>query len=196
MSAKSKSEKKKSAEIEIVHVKVGKRKIFIKWTVDKKTRTIEEDDEPLPSFRAAFTALSELVGTICHFPAKYCDVSGLRVTEMHVGTKGGVQTGALTARKDLDDASKEFAFTTPERLLEMPTEEGAYSPPLKKEDAGLILDAINEAKLYVCGDRSQTQIQFDDEDGDEAGGGDKKQGELIPIGDEAAGKPVVAKGKK
>lgn len=194
MAKKDKSASKNSTSIEIVHVKLTRKTVFIKWTQGENERTLNERDEPLPSFRRAFEALPELVGTICHLPASWSD-TGLRVTELHVGMKGGVNTGSLTARKDLDDASKEFAFTTPERLLEMPTEEGAYSPPLSKDGAGLILDAINEAKLYVRGDRSQTQIQFDDGKDDEDGDEDDGEGSL-PLGDEATGKPVKARGAK
>lgn len=196
MSKEKKPAPKKSTAIEIVHVKLTRKTVFIKWTQGENERTLNERDEPLPSFRAAFSALPSLVGTVCHFPAKWTD-EGVRVTELHVGTKGGVATASLTARKDLDDASKEFAFTTPERLLEMPTEEGAYSPPLCKDDAALILDAISEAKLYVRGDRSQTQIQFDDgKDDDEAEGGEGDQTGDLPLGENATGKVVKPKGDK
>lgn len=196
MAKKSASASRKSTAIEIVRVKINRKTVFIKWIVGENERTLNERDEPLPSFRQAFESLAALVGTICHFPAKYCD-TGLRVTELHVGTKGGVATASLTANKDLDDASKQFTFTTPERLLEMPTEEGAYSPPLDKEHAALVEEAIEQAKAYVRGDRSQTQIQFesaDDDDGDESGDGDEKQPGL-PLEEGASGKNV-ARGKK
>lgn len=191
--AKKKPASPKNGAIEIAYVKVTRKRICIKWTVGENERSLAERDEPLPSFRKAFDALTPLVGTICHFPAKYSD-TGLRVTELHIGNKGGVSTASLTARKDLDDARKEFAFTTPERLLENPTEEGAYSPPLDTDSAGLVLDAISEAKMYVNGKRSQGEIQFDDgnDDDDEDGEGDDDAPSL-PLGEGASGKDVEKK---
>lgn len=179
MAKKNKPKSEKSGAVEIVFVKVTRKRICIKWRVGENERSLGERDEPLPSFRRAFEALTPIVGTICHFPAKYSE-TGLRVTELHIGSKGGVETAALTARKDLDDASKEFSFTTPERLMENPTEEGAYSPPLNKEDAGLIADAVREAKKYISGQRSQSEIVWekaDDDDGDDDAGAedDKNQ---------------------
>jgi len=127
-------------------------------------------------------------GTICHLGANYVK-SGLRVVKLDVGEKGGAPTVALHCRKDIDDAAKEFAFKTPERLLAHPTQEGKYTPPLPKDDVALVEEMIEQAKQYVFGNRAQGEIQFDgDEDEDD---GDGKEGEELPFApttDKAAAK--------
>jgi hypothetical protein len=151
----------KPREIEIASVKRTRKSIVIEWRQGDGNYRIDERDNPLPTFGAAMDALTPLVSTICHFPKSYAE-NGLRVTGFDLGTKGGAVTVALRVRKDLDDASKEFAFVTPERLLEQPTEEGSYTPPLGIEASALVAEAIAEAKKYVKGDRAQGQIEFDD----------------------------------
>ncbi len=176
MSAKKRSQKDNAAPpaekpkaIEIISVKRGRRNIVIHYAKGDAKFELDERDNPLESFYAAFDALAPVVGTIAHLGANYYK-TGLRVIKMDMGTKGGAATVALHARKDIDDAAKEFAFKTPERLLSHPTEEGKYTPPLPKADVGLVEEMIEQAKAYVRGERSQGEISFagdKDEDADE-----------------------------
>jgi hypothetical protein len=167
-SSEPKPEKPK--EIEIVSVKRTRRSIVIHWRQGDGDFKLDERDNPLPSFGLAIDALTPLVATICHFPKSYSD-DGLRVSGFDLGSKGGATSIVIRAKKDLDDSSKEFGFVTPERLLEQPSEEGSYSPPLGVEAAALIAECIAEAKAYVKGDRAQGQIELpkDDEDDDAHG---------------------------
>ncbi len=174
----------KPKAIEIISVKRGRRNVVIHYAKGDAKFELDERDNPLESFYQAFDALPAVVGTICHFGANYTK-SGMRVVKMDMGTKGGAPTVALHVRKDIDDAAKEFAFKTPERLLAHPTQEGKYTPPLPKADAGLVEEMIEQAKLYVKGDRAQGEISFEgDEEDDEDGDGDG-EGEL-PLGEAAA----------
>lgn len=179
-----KSGKKKRTEpiiekpkaIEITSVKLGRKTISIAWTQGDASFDLCERDNPLPQFYPAFAALAPVVGVVCHFPKKYAE-EGLRVIALTLGEKGGVGTITLRAKKDIDDAQNEFGFSTPTRLLAHPIQEGKYTPPLAKEDAALVDEAIEQAKAYVRGERAQGQIAFegDDDDAD-----DPDEGERLP----------------
>lgn len=152
--------------IEIVEVKRTRKRIEIAWTQGKSRFDLAETDNPLPSFLTALDALAPLVATICHLPPEYAR-EGLRVTGVAIGEHSGARTVSLTARKDLDDASKEFVFRTPARMLAIPASEGSYTPPLSNADVALVDEAIEQAKQYVRGERAQGEIVFEtDEDDD------------------------------
>ncbi len=171
--------KEKAKNIEIVSVKRGRRNVVIHWRKGDADFQLDERDNPLPEFYQAFDALPPVVGTICHLGFTY-PKSGLRVMKMDMGEKGGAPTVALHVRKDIDDAAKEFAFKTPERLLAHPTQEGKYTPPLPKGDAALVEEMIEQAKQYVMGNRSQGEIEFTDADDDEENEGDEDE---LPLGE-------------
>lgn len=188
-----KAEKPKA--IAIVSVKRTRKTIEIAWKQGDASFDLSERDNPLPGFNKAMDALAPIVSTICHLPPKYSE-KGLRVVGFRMGEQSGAETVSLKARKDIDDAAKEFAFTTPDRLLAHPTTPGKYTPPLDKADAALVHEAVEQAKLYVRGERAQGQIAFEDDDGegdDGSGEADPKQGELIPMDPGATGKAVAPK---
>lgn len=155
--------------MEIRKVKITRKTIEIEWYEDPAVFDAKERDNPLPSFTDSFKALPPVACSIAHFPPKYAE--NLTVTGMVMGEQGGARTVALVCRKTLDDASKDFVFKTPPRMLAHPTEEGAYSPPLTGEDAEKIENAIEEVKKYVRGDRAQGLIAFETETESEDGTG-------------------------
>lgn len=156
---------KPTLAINVASIKRTRKRIEIAWTQGDAAFDLKERDNPLPSFVAALDALVPLVGTICHLPEDYT-ATNCRVTGVILGEQDGVETVALVARKGLDDASKEFVFKTPARLLAHPTEEGSYTPPLTGKEAEAVAEAIEQAKMYIRGERAQGQIAFEDEDGD------------------------------
>lgn len=173
----------KPKPIEIVSVKLTRKTVDIAYTQGDSSYTISERDNPLPSFSSAMEALAPIVTTVCHLAKNYHE-EGLRVASFKLGSKGGAPTIVIRAKKDLDDAAKQFVFDTPERLMDTPTEEGNYSPPLSQEFRDLIAEAIAEARGYVKGDRAQGQIEFDDgKDGE----GDGADGEEEPLKFDVAG---------
>lgn len=182
----AKAEKPKA--IVIVSVHRTRKTIEIAWKQGDASFDLSERDNPLPGFNAAMDALAPIAATICHLPAKYAE-KGLRVVGFKMGEQSGADTVSLNCRKDIDDAAKEFAFTTPERLLMHPTTPGKYTPPLDTGDAELVAEAVEHAKKYVRGERAQGQIAFEDEDGegdDGSGETDPKQGELVDLAPERA----------
>lgn len=190
----SKTEKPKI--IEIVSVRRTRKTIAIAWTQGDASFDLEERDNPLPAFTAALDALAPLVGVICHLPKDYHE-ENFRVEGFGLGAKSGSQTVFLKARKGVSDAAKEFAITTPERLLTHPTGEGRYTPALADSDRELMEEAIAQAKRYIKGDRAQGQIVFEgEEDGDEDGDGEEHSNVLpLPLGD-ATAKPAKKKKTK
>ena len=168
----------KPKAIEIITVKRTRKTIYIKWRQGDGVFDLNERDNPLPDFLTAMDALAPIAGTICHLPRTY--ETGLRVVGFTIGEQSGAQTVFLIARKDIDDAAKEFAFTTPARLLAHPAEPGKYTPPLDEADASAVVEAIEQAKLYVRGERAQGQIAFeDDQEGEEDT--DTQEGDDLPF---------------
>lgn len=163
-------QKSKAKAIEIVSALRTRKTICIHWTQGDGSFDLDERDNPLPSFVKAFDALVALVPTILHLPAGWTE--NLRVVGIRVGEQGGAMTVQLVCRKSVSDASKEFPFITPYRLLAHPEEPGSYTPPLAEKDAALVYAAIEEAKSYVRGDRAQGQIEFEGDDDDDESGGD------------------------
>jgi hypothetical protein len=174
-----KPERKKP--IIILKVRRTRKTIEIAWEQGDAAFDLAERDNPLPAFDKAFARLAELVPVICHFSYDYSK-EGLRVVGLKLGHQGGARTVVLLVRKDLSDAAKEFAFATPERLLEHPDEPGKYTPPLDEAGAEAVNEAIEQAKRYVQGDRAQGQIEFDEDDED--GEAEPAEGEELPLGDE------------
>lgn len=167
----------KPKHIGITSVKLGRKTISIAWTQGEASFDLCERDNPLPAFYPAFTALASVAGIICHFPKNYAE-EGLRIIGLTIGDAGGVNTISIKAKKDIDDAQREFSFSTPTRLLAHPIQEGKYTPPLAKEDAALVGEAIEQAKAYVRGERAQGQIAFEGDDDDD--GEDEDVAERLP----------------
>ncbi len=148
-------------------VRITRRFVQIKYDQGNGSFSMKEDDNPLPAFPAALTAMAPLVSLICHLPKDYHD-ENLRVLGFDIGSKGGARTVIIHAAKSLDDSAKQFEFSTPERLLEKPTEEGEYSTPLTEAKAALVWEAIEEACQYVKGFRAQGKLELVEETEDPA----------------------------
>jgi hypothetical protein len=151
--------------ITIHEVRRTRRSIQIAYDKGTGHFQLDEPDNPLPSFTAAFDALFPLVAIIIDVPEEWAALN-CRVVGLKLGEQGGAKTVALIVRKGIDDAAKEFAFVTPFRLLAHPTEPGTYTPPLTNAQAALIETLIEEAKRYLLGERAQGEISFGEDDGD------------------------------
>lgn len=192
--AKNGPQVEKPRPIEIVSVKRTRKTIAIKWRQGDATFDLNERDNPLPSFYEALDALPPIVATVCHFPPTYAD-EGLRVIGVVIGEKGETPTASFIVRKDIDDAAKEFAFKTPERLLAHPTNPGKYTPPLSNKDADLVYAVVEEAKRYVMGERAQGQIAFEDEGEEQGDGPLNDEGDPLPGMNDAAAPAPKKRGR-
>lgn len=158
----------KPKSIEIVSAQRTRKTVCIHWRQGDGSFDLDERDNPLPAFVQAFDALVDLVPTILHLPTGWTE--NLRVIGIKMGEQGGAATVQLICRKSVSDASKEFPFVTPYRLLAHPSEPGSYTPPLSEADAALVWEAVEQAKAYVKGDRAQGQIEFEGDEDDAAEG--------------------------
>jgi hypothetical protein len=180
--------------IDIHTIKRTRKRIEINWTQGEAKFGLKERDNPLQSFNLALDALAPLVSTICHLPDDYAKTN-LRVVGVVMSEQGGTEMVSIIARKGLDDASKEFLFTTPARLLAHPTEPGSYTPPLSNAEAAAVFEVLEQAKLYIRGERAQGQIAFEGDDDEE---GEEDANDPLPFETpEAAGeKPAEEKPKR
>lgn len=199
MPTKSKPPRPASKAIEIASVQRTRKTVVIFYRQGDGKFDLDERDNPLPSFGQAFDALTPLVSSILHVPETWA-AENLRVVGLIMGEQGGAATVQLVCRKSLSDASKEFPFKTPPRLLAHPTEPGSYTPPLINAEAALVWEAVEQAKLYVRGDRAQGQIAFDDGDAgadDGTGTTEPEAGQNLefPSTDEAA-KPAKVRRRR
>jgi hypothetical protein len=113
----------KNKTITIVNVALTRRSIKVGWRQGDSAFDLDEPDNPLPAFTKAIAALAPLAVQIIHVAPEW--VESLRVIGLVIGDQGGANTVSIVCRKSIDDASKEFAFATPPRLLAHPTEPGA-----------------------------------------------------------------------
>jgi hypothetical protein len=170
----------KPRSIQIKSVKRGRKSIEIGWEQGDASFDLCERDNPLPSFGAALDALAPIVATVCHFLPDYA-ATGLRVVGLKLGEQSGAGTVSFKVRKNIDDAAKEFAFDTPERLLAHPTMPGKYTPPLTEADAALVAEAVEQARMYIIGERAQGQIELPEDGDDEDSEDDKDDGDKLPL---------------
>lgn len=185
---------KKPTSIRITKVRVTRKQIFISYHNGDEELTIKSRDNPLPSFTKAVTELVPLILAICHLPPAYGE--NMRATGFTLTDKGMV---TLQAAKSFDDAGSPLNIATPLRFLELPSEEGSYTPPLTEKQADLVVTVEEEAKDYVLGKRAQGQIVFDGDDDDDAEDDDKEDAPgqaVIPLPDQNKGKAVKPKKAK
>lgn len=184
MAKKSSPAKEKPKTINILKVWRTRKKIIITYQKGDDELREKSRDNPLPSFDKALDALDAVVGTILQLPKDY--IKGCRIMGLEVKEKGGADSVAIYAQKDVPDAAKTWPIHTPERLLQHPSVEGTYTPPLGAKDVDRIRDAIEAAKDYVRGNRAQGQLSLEDEEDDEGEGPEPTQGaELALAGAEA-----------
>lgn len=158
----------KSPSLTILKVRRTRKHVLISYRNGDEDHLLKSRDNPLPAFDQAITALAPLVCELVHLPEKY--VENMRAVGVTVSDASGNDMVTVIAQKSLDDANGPFTIATPLRLMDTPTEEGSYSPPLSAKQAALINEVVEQAKEYIRGNRAQGQIQLnDDDDGSEDG---------------------------
>lgn len=171
-------------------VKRTRRFIFIDYAVGDESMTVRSNDNPLPDFTKALDDLALLVGVICHLPEDYC-TTGMKIDGIKLITQGA-RVVSVVAQKSVHDASKAFKIVTPGRLLEHPTEEGSYTPPLPDMWIAVVEEIIEQAKQYVLGNRAQGQLPLEGDEDDGDADDDSKGDDLLGIAPDngSSGKPA------
>lgn len=160
----------------ILKVRRTRKHVVIHYRNGENDHNIKCRDNPLPAFDAAISALAPLVIELLALPSTY--VENLKATGITISDASGNDQVCVVAQKSLPDANGPFNIC---------------SPPLTGKQVDLIDEVVEQAKLYVRGDRAQGQIAFDDgEEGADDGSGDvaPDKGQELPFPAGSAGKPA------
>jgi len=150
----------------ILKVRRTRKHVVIHYRNGEEDHQTRSRDNPLPAFDAAVSALVPLVCTLLHLPQEYA--MNMKATGLTISDGSGNEMVTIVAQKSLDDANGPFNIATPLRLMDLPTEEGAYSPPLSEAQAGLVDEVIEQAKAYNLGNRAQGQIPLENGEDEES----------------------------
>jgi hypothetical protein len=117
-------------------------------------------DKPKQELFDALQALAPTAIAICQFPESYAE--GLKVRAAHVSyDKKGVRGLVLTCSKMLDTAPSALTFNTPYLAeKEISGEETTMARVLPEGTAEKIDELLSQARLYIAGERLQTQLEF------------------------------------
>ncbi len=182
---------KSPASLRIVKVRRTRKSITIHYRNGDEKHEITSRDMPLPAFVRSLDALAPVVLSICGRPDGYgtdLTVSGFTLTD-----KGMV---TLQAKKSLPDASGPLNIATPLRFLDLPKEEGSYTPPLTDLQADLINTAEAEAKEYILGNRAQGQLPLAPDEDDDTDTPETPDEELPGVAADSGGTGKKAKKKR
>jgi len=171
----------KATPLTILKVRRTRKHVLISYRNGHEEHpNFKSSDMPLPAFDQAISALAPLVCELLHLPEKY--VENMRAIGVTIADGSGNEMVTVIAQKSLDDANGPFNIATPLRLMETPTVEGSYSPPLTSKQADLVDEVIEQAKQYILGNRAQGQIEFKGEEDEAEEDEDPNQGELAGVG--------------
>jgi hypothetical protein len=163
-------QKEKPKDVVITSVRNNRKSISIKWTQGTDEYDVTFHENPLKSFYNALDALNPHVLTLCEFSSK--DLEKVRATGITIRGKADLPSALIVARKTIRKGKRVFNIATPLLpMYENPENKGADH--MDEAEAKAIEKVIKEATRYVCGERAQGQIEWEDEDGGE----DEKKGD-------------------
>ena len=104
-------------------------------------------------------ALAPLVCELCELPRDY--IAGLTVSGLTLCESGKVEFVTIVAKKEIAGNSRPFNIATPLIPIDQPEEgEGSH---LTIAQAILVETAVEEARKYIRGERSQGQMKLSPE---------------------------------
>ena len=120
-------------------------------------------DNPLPTFGPSLDALAPIVCELCELPRDY--IAGLTVSGLTLCESGKVECVTIVAKKEIAGNSRPFNIATPLIPIDQPEEgEGSH---LTIAQAILVETALEEARKYIRGERSQGQMKLTPEESKE-----------------------------
>jgi len=149
-------------------IKKLSEEITLEWQTAAKdekfnNHSLSSSDEPRPEFNSALAALKPHLIGLCEVEAlnkKLITVSGVSISY-----KGDTSTmnAIITGQKSHERSGGCLNLNSPLKPAENITgEETASENILSEKCVDLIKDLINEAKIYIEGDRSQTELNLDE----------------------------------
>lgn len=163
--------------MKLVSVKINKKSIvyaavFNKDATEadsvasKENRTVTCYEVPLPAFDKAMTGLIEPAISFLELPADY--KKGVSVVAFSIGeTKKGTRSISIEFDKKLDTTGESHRFKTPFIRIDKPVEGEQAKPVADNKSKARIAKAIEAATAYANGDRSQTLLDFKEEENED-----------------------------
>lgn len=163
-------------------VKVTKEgKIFLIWEREIQSGNYDEysmqcSDQARPEFYNAMTALNKHVVDMCELPDSYLDRITTKSVSFSYGGDEQVMGATISASMKLENSPAGLNLNTPHKACD------SYNPEQPVEDPALLLSEkcvddldtlMDEAELYINGDRAQMNL-FDDKNGGNAADGSTK----------------------
>ena len=143
-------------ELNIRKIRRSSKKLTFVFLNGEEEHSASYKDNPLPTFGPSLDALAPLVCELCELPKDYKD--GLTVSGLTLCESGKVECVTIVAKKEIAGNSRPFNIATPLIPIDQPEEgEGSH---LTIAQAILVETALEEARKYIRGERSQGQIKL------------------------------------
>ena len=143
-------------ELNIRKIRRSSKKLSFTYLNGEEEHSASYKDNPLPSFGPSLDALAPLVCELCELPRDY--IAGLTVSGLTLCESGKVECVTIVAKKEIAGNSRPFNIATPLIPIDQPEEgEGSH---LTIAQAILVETAVEEARKYIRGERSQGQMRL------------------------------------
>lgn len=168
------------SELNIRKMRRSAKKLSFTYLNGEEEHSASYKDNPLPSFGPALDALAPLVCELCELPRDY--MTGLTVSGLTLAESGKVECVTIVAKKEIAGNSRPFNIATPLIPIDQPEEgEGSH---LTIAQAILVETALEEARKYIRGERSQGQMKLTPEESKEEetdGEAEADDGKLVQL---------------
>ena len=146
-------------DLNIRKIRRSAKKLSFVFLNGEEEHSASYKDNPLPSFGPSLDALAPLVCELCELPREY--IAGLTVSGLTLCESGKVECVTIVAKKEIAGNSRPFNIATPLIPIDQPEEgEGSH---LTIAQAILVETAVEEARKYIRGERSQGQMKLSPE---------------------------------
>ena len=143
-------------DLNIRKIRRSAKKLSFVFINGEEEHSASYKDNPLPSFGPSLDALAPLVCELCELPKDY--IAGLTVSGLTLCESGKVECVTIVAKKEIAGNSRPFNIATPLIPIDQPEEgEGSH---LTIAQAILVETALEEARKYIRGERSQGQMRL------------------------------------
>ena len=167
-------------ELNIRKIRRSSKKLSFTYLNGEEEHAAAYKDNPLPSFGPSLDALAPLVCELCELPKDY--IIGLTISGLTLCESGKVECITIVAKKEIAGNSRPFNIATPLIPIDQPEEgEGSH---LTIAQAILVETALEEARKYIRGERSQGQMKLTPEESKEEetdGEAEADDGKLVQL---------------
>jgi hypothetical protein len=153
-----------SGKRRITKIKEHDGKIIIHYQVIKADERIDEftlscTDAPRPEFQQAMQALTPTLAQWCDIPPAWCE--SLTVIGVSISWTKDIMGACVTAKRPCS-SSAPLILNAPHKPAMPYSEGGDDSVCLTMEQIEAVQAVIDEAEVYVDGDRAQMELQLGD----------------------------------